>query len=88
MPKVEKSIGKVLKLDMDNEVEKQLPCVIILTTDGHGKNVGRLVNLLFKVLSPSPLGHSLGKALAYINVFFSVLTTSICHRHVTEEGKD
>ena len=49
--KVEKSISKLLKLAMENKAEKQLPCIAIITTKGHEKNVVNLVTSLLGALS-------------------------------------
>ena len=51
LTKVEKSIGNLLKIAMNNEAEKQLPRVVILTIDGHDKNVARRMTSLLGALS-------------------------------------
>ena len=51
LSKVEKSIGNLLKIAMNNEAEKQLPRVVILTIDGHDKNVARRMTSLLGALS-------------------------------------
>ena len=48
--KVEKSTSKLLKLAMDSNARKQLPSVVIVIADVHGKNVGRLVTSQFEAL--------------------------------------
>ena len=50
MTEVEKCIGKLLKMSMNKEAEKQLPCVVILTIDGHDKNVARQMTSLLGAL--------------------------------------
>ena len=51
MTKVEKSICELLKVAMENKVDNRLPCVAIITTNGHNKNLTSLVTSVLGALS-------------------------------------
>ena len=50
LSKVEKSIGKLLMMALENEIEKQLPRVAFLTTKSHNSKIEKLLRWVPQLL--------------------------------------